>query len=333
MTASRPPFCDIVMVTWNAVAMTTDALRSLRGSGFPYRLVLVDNSDEEEARAFYRQIAASGEFGDILLHQNEANIGWLRATNIGLGLCTAPYVCLLNNDVICGEDWLRRCVALLETEASLGLLNPRGNERSENRLVSSVDAYARQLAGQQGGQYTELDHCAGFCMLARRSLIEQVGLLDEAYGAGYYEDNDYSRRVQALGYRCAQCDDAFVLHLGSQSFKKVADARRALIAANQQRYEQRWGRVPRCLVALAPSSAELDVALWQDFIRAHRVYLLDNGRLPAGLRDFRHQHLTILPRRPWPQALLFAAQAAYLARKKRIDFSARVFDGRPPAIC
>ena len=69
--------CDIVIATWNAVAMTQAALASIRSeANFPYRLILVDNSDEEDARAYFRDIAASG---------NSETPCWFRTKRISAG--------------------------------------------------------------------------------------------------------------------------------------------------------------------------------------------------------------------------------------------------------
>lgn len=311
--------CDIVIATWNAVAMTQAALASIRSeANFPYRLILVDNSDEEDARAYFRHIAASGEFGDTLLIQNETNVGWLKATNIGLRHADAEYVCLLNNDVICGSDWLHRCVELMRREPNIALINPRGNERSENRRVRDVNAYANKLAMEQDGRFTELDHCSGFCMVVRGPLFREIGLLDPIFDGGYYEDNDFSYRAQAAGYLCAQCDDAFVLHLGSQSFKKMpADQKKQMIKRNEEICRQRWGerRSQLLLVRKADVVADDLIAL----ARRHRLYLVDNRHVPDQVRKFRHQNLQLLRPGALGDVFYFFWKNIYLSRKKRID--------------
>ena len=311
--------CDIVIATWNAVEMTRAALTSIRaGANFPYRLILVDNSGDEDARAWFREIAASGEFGETLLIQNDENIGWLRATNIGLRHADSEYVCLLNNDVICGTDWLRRCIELMQREPDIAVVNPRGNERSENLKVKDVNTYARNLASEQDKCFTELDHCSGYCMVVKGRLFSEIGLLDEIFDGGYYEDNDFSHRAQAAGYRCAQCDDAFVLHLVSQSFKKVpAEERRRMISRNREICGQRWGVGRARLILLRKSDVSADELI--ALIRKHRVYLIDNDHVPEQIRAFRHQNLNLL-RTGWlSESLFFLMQSRYLAHKKRID--------------
>lgn len=317
--------CDIVIATWNAVPMTRIALESIRQqANFSYRLILVDNSTEEDARAWFREIAQTREFGDTLLIQNEANVGWLKATNIGLRHVDAEYVCLLNNDVICGSDWLRRCVDLMQRETDIGIVNPRGNERSENIRVTDVNEYAKKVAADFSKQYTELHHCSGFCMVVRSDLFQRFGLLDEIFEGGYYEDNDFCHRVQHAGFRCAQCDDAFVLHLVSQSFSKLpSEQKRQMIDRNREICKQRWGEVNRQLLLLTGPSVDGGALIEE--IRKSRTYLIDGQNIPDSVRKFRHQHLIMLhPWRyfAWP---FFLYKALYLAYKKRIDQARIVF--------
>lgn len=299
--------------------MTRAALASVRDkSNYPYRLILVDNSDQEVARENYRQIAESSEFGETLLIQNERNIGWLKATNIGIRHADSEYICLLNNDVICGADWLRRCVDLIEREPVVAVVNPRGNERSENARVKYIDAYAQELQLTMGGVYTELDHCSGYCMVSKRALYEELGLLDEVFDGGYFEDFDFSRRAQAVGYRCAQCDDAFVFHLGSQSFKQVSEGpKRAMHDRNRAICFGRWGRPQRIFIRIAMPG--LDAEAMKALIRKHRVILLKNKHIPNEILNFRHGNLEFR-NAGWPwEHLYFWFKSMHWGAKKRID--------------
>jgi GT2 family glycosyltransferase len=299
--------------------MTRTALKSVRDNAeFPYRLILVDNSDEDECRTSYREMSASSEFGETLLIQNEKNLGWLKATNIGLRVADAEYVCLLNNDVVCGSGWLARCIELMVREPDIGLVNPRGNERRENAQVSDVDTYARTLAVLERGHYTERSHCSGFCMVMPIRLVKEIGLLDEIFEHGYYEDNDFSYRARASGYRCAQCDDAFVLHLGSQSFKKLpSEQKRLMIERNRKICESRWGKVRRQLLLINAPDVGADELIAQ--IRQNRTYLINSRYVPEQVRVFRHQNLQLLRPGPLGKTIGFFWHSFYLSFKKRID--------------
>jgi hypothetical protein len=75
-------------------------------------------------------------------------------------------------------------------------------------------------------------------------VLDRVGLLDESFGIGMFEDDDYSLRVKLQGYRLVSASDAFVHHFGQGSFGELAptgDYER-LFAKNRNYFEQKWGQ-------------------------------------------------------------------------------------------
>ncbi len=311
--------CDLIMASWNAADMTRRALESIhKHSAFPYRLIVVDNASDQETVEMLESAEKSMEFGELKLIRNNRNIGWLAATNQGLQIADGEYVCLINNDIVAGKNWLLNCINLMRKEPKIGLINPRGNERSENRSVTDINTYATQLERLNHQRFTELDHCSGFCLIIRTSILSETGYLDPVYGEGYYEDYDLSRRAQELGWLCAQADDAFVFHLGSQSFKnKVPERRQELISINREIFERRWGKLDRKLLLFKRNTT------WDELInmaRSSKIYVLQNDHLPNEQCGYKHNNLTILKRRGIiPEIVRFGWSTWYLARKGRID--------------
>lgn len=307
------------MAVWNEPEITLTAIKSLhKHSNFKYRLIIIDNASDQTTASLLQRLAESREFGEIKLIRNEENRGWLKATNQGLALADAEYVCLINNDIVAGPDWLKNCIATLERVPDAGLANPRGNERSENRRIRDVEIYARELAQSRRTQFTELDHGCGFCMVIKRELLQKIPTLDESFDGGHYEDDDYSRKAQRLGYRCIQCDDAFVLHLGSASFRKVPEERQRLIARNRKLYEQRWGKRSRLLVLCrTPDQGEvLQRARTGDIL-----YVVSNRHFNETHLAIPHSNIKLLksPITLVGDHFFFKLQHVYLRYKGRID--------------
>jgi len=82
-----------------------------------------------------------------------------------------------------------------------------------------------------------------FCLAMRREVFEEVGPLDERFGLGLFEDDDYSMRLRRAGYRTVCAEDVFVHHFGEASFGGIAcdGGYAGLLAANRKRFEQKWG--------------------------------------------------------------------------------------------
>ena len=83
---------------------------------------------------------------------------------------------------------------------------------------------------------------AMFCVAMRREVFERVGLLDEQFGLGMFEDDDYAHRIKMGGFRLVCAADSFVHHFGEASFKKLKANGKydELFAENRRRYEQKW---------------------------------------------------------------------------------------------
>ncbi|KVM96720.1 hypothetical protein WJ62_22265 [Burkholderia diffusa] len=74
-----------------------------------------------------------------------------------------------------------------------------------------------------------------------RSTYERCGPVSEDYGVGYFEDDDYCRRVQLAGLSVGCAENVFVHHHLSASFNKLGEERkRALFEANRGIYESKW---------------------------------------------------------------------------------------------
>jgi hypothetical protein len=81
-----------------------------------------------------------------------------------------------------------------------------------------------------------------FCAAMRREVFEQVGPLDERFEVGLFEDDDYSERIRAAGYRVVCAEDAFVHHFGEGSFGALVPTGRygEVFRTNKARFEEKW---------------------------------------------------------------------------------------------
>ena len=82
-----------------------------------------------------------------------------------------------------------------------------------------------------------------FCLAMRRDAYERIGPLDQRFEVGLLEDDDYSMRARAAGYRLVCAEDVLVHHFGETSFGKLVPTGEynEILAANKQRFEEKWG--------------------------------------------------------------------------------------------
>jgi GT2 family glycosyltransferase len=311
--------CDIVMIVWNESELTARALASIRDhADHSYRLIVVDNASDLPTSSMLREAQESGRFGEMELIRNSSNLGWLRGANQGFARTKADYVCLMNNDIYAASGWLKSMINTMQRLPTAGLANPRGNELSENEREPDVESYAHRLRLTQAGRFTELSHCTGYCMLIKREVLEKVGRFDEVYEGGYFEDNDFSRRAYRAGYMCIRCDDAYVRHVQSVSFKKIPAERQRLIERNGKIFEERWGTTRRLLILpRAPVGDEL-LALARS---GNLLYVVQNKFFQPKHLPQPHFNIRFMdaPLGRLSQNLYFLFLAFYLRRKRRID--------------
>ena len=99
----------------------------------------------------------------------------------------------------------------------------------------------------------------------RRHLAGIVGPLDEGYGMGFFEDDDYCRRVRETGKRVVCAEDVFVHHELSASFNKIDKKERDELFERSRRYfESKWGEWTPHVYRPQPPSASDSEAFVED---------------------------------------------------------------------
>ena len=234
--------CDIVIPVWNQPVFTKDCVESVisNTADVDYKLIMIDNASNDETKNYLESL--KGLLGHkAIIVRNNNNLGFVKAANQGLRLSDAPYVCLLNNDTLVTKGWLSEMIAVAEGSPHIGLVNPSSNNLGQKPVKGEpIESYAAKLA-EFHGKFLEIGSAIGFCMLVKRSVIEKIGVFDEIYGMGNFEDTDYSRRSVKEGFLCVRACGAYVYHREGSSFGRdsVFDEN---FERNRQIYEFRWGK-------------------------------------------------------------------------------------------
>ncbi|CAA9295737.1 MAG: hypothetical protein AVDCRST_MAG93-4242, partial [uncultured Chloroflexia bacterium] len=239
----------IVVVTLDNLVYTRLCLESVLAytEAPDYEIVVVDNGSLDDTPAYLRSLAEANTHVRVIL--NDRNCGFAAATNQGLAAATGETLVLLNNDTIVLPGWLARLVRHLDDPA-VGLIGPLSNRTGNEaeieapyRTYGELLAFAWRHAEGTAGERADVRTLAMFCAAMRRDVYERIGLLDERFGLGMFEDDDYAMRVRAAGYRVSCAEDVFVHHFGQASIGKLAADSKygALFHANRRRFEKKWG--------------------------------------------------------------------------------------------
>jgi GT2 family glycosyltransferase/glycosyltransferase involved in cell wall biosynthesis/SAM-dependent methyltransferase len=245
----RDPRISIVVVTYNNLELTRACLASLdEHSQYEcMEIIVVDNASSDSSPTFLSEWAAGANNRKLIL--NDKNRGFAAANNQGLANASGDYLVLLNNDTYVTPGWVRTLMRHLERDRTIGLIGPVtnniGNEAKIDITYEGMDEMLLQSAvytRRHIGQAYPMRTVAFFCVMMPRTTYERVGTLDEAFGRGFFEDDDYCRRVEQLGLRIVCAKDVFIHHHLSASFSKLKrQDRRKLFEENKIIYEAKWG--------------------------------------------------------------------------------------------
>ena len=216
--------------------------------------VLLVNDCGPEAETIEKHVRrAIKDWPNFVYHRNAQNMGFGKTCNRAVFELdqTENDILLLNSDTIVTEGFLEEMLEVLYLIDRHGVVTPRSNNatlatvplRPIDPILREDLAYSKQVydaVKDHLPRYTVVPVGVGFCLLVKRRLIKNFGLLDEVFGLGYHEENDFCLRVNKYGYSSVLSNHAFVYHLESRSFsdeqKAALDRRNKSILLERHGY-------------------------------------------------------------------------------------------------
>jgi len=254
---------SIVVLTHNALEFTRQCASSLLAHTDPrHELIFVDNASNDGTVEFLTELAQ--EHTTVRMICNAKNLGFSAGNNVGMAASTGRHVILLNSDVVVTSGWVERLIRAAESHPRAGLVGPMTNNISGLQQLSDVgydqeslaglEAYAAGQAADHQGRIDRTLRVTGFCLLIKRELLARIGGLDEIFGQGNYEDNDYCLRAHLAGFECLIARDCFIHHFGSRSFAAAGIDYVAQIHKQWDIFKRKWG-----IPVHTPYNAPVDV--------------------------------------------------------------------------
>jgi N-acetylglucosaminyl-diphospho-decaprenol L-rhamnosyltransferase len=261
------PRLSSVIVSWNTKELLEECLQSLSRSGPPesHQVVVVDNGSTDGSAEMVRS-----DWPEVLLVGNERNLGYQWACNQGIKASTGDLVLLINADAWVSHGALDTMVTRMESDDSVGIVGPRLVYRDGSwqrwtagrapSLVSVAAFYlglervSRSLAARS--LFLAVDTSSAFspdwvssaCMLVRRSVLDEVGLLDERYLC-YMDDVDLCERARAAKWQVWYEPNAQVVHVMGESTRRQTGASSPAAIINFNDYFRRTHGRPLATIA------------------------------------------------------------------------------------
>ena len=260
--AVAAPKLSVVILNHNSGRMLLDCVNSLFADDLPFEIevIIPDNASTDDSVEL-----TQARWGDRLkVIRNGDNRGFAWGNNIGIAACRGEYVCLLNPDTIVRRGCFRALLEFLGANPRAGfagpkVLNPDGSLQLSCRrsIPSPFDAVARALLLSKlfprsprlarynvcwldPGVTQQVDASTGCCMVARRAMLEQIGVLDERFFI-YCEDVDWFLRAKNAGWETWYVASAVLEHhhaysAGFRRHRAVADFHRSMVYFYRKHY-------------------------------------------------------------------------------------------------
>lgn len=227
---------SVIVVNFNGGPLLADCVESILNSSIPVEVIVCDNQSTDLSLLHLRLRFAGTD--NLLVIENPANLGFARANNIALSHANGDYLLFLNPDCIIQPDTLEKMIAVLEGRPEVGMAgcliqSPDGTEQPGCRRniptpwrtflrmtrLSALARYdARFESYIQTGQPipeepVEVEAISGAFMLVRRSVLDELGPLDEGYFM-HCEDLDWCMRFHLAQRKILFVPSIRILHVG-----------------------------------------------------------------------------------------------------------------------
>lgn len=232
---------SIIIVSYNTKDILFDSLASLLKSfqgQLSYEIIVVDNGSEDGSTLMIEE-----NYPEVKIIKNEQNFGYTRAMNQGLKIAQGAYCVQLNPDVLIETGSFEKLFVWMNKHEDVGVCTPKVVNRDGtlqkqcrrsfarpwdvisyflglDRLFPGSRFFGRYLKTYlDEDQVADVDAVSGSCMFIRRSVIDEIGYLDERFFA-YQEDADFCFRAKAAGWKICYMPYASVMHYGGQGGSK-----------------------------------------------------------------------------------------------------------------
>jgi hypothetical protein len=254
----------VVIINYRTPSLTIDCLRSLADEvrSLPgTQVVVVDNASGDGSVERLERAIGENNWGSwVRVLPSPVNGGFSAGNNIGIKAVAADAYLLINSDTIVRPGAVRSLLEAMQAHPDAGLISPRLEWPDGTPQISCFryrSPVSELIAAAATGPLTQLlsgydvplpvsdapinpEWTSFACVMVRREVVEQIGLMDEGYFM-YFDDIDYCRRAKEAGWQILYWPFARVVHLrgGSGSVKtEIATRKRpqAYLYASRTRY-------------------------------------------------------------------------------------------------
>ena len=301
------PKLSVVVVNYNVRDFLAQTLRTVRAAtaALDAEVWVVDNASTDGSVEMVRR-----DFPEVRLVASGTNLGFAKANNLALAQCAGEFIALVNPDTLIRDDTFTVCLDYLASRPDAGMvgckiLNPDGTLQLACRrsfptpgvaLAKVLGLSALFPRSRRFGRYNltfldpdqeaEVEAISGSFMVFRRSILDEVGPLDERFFM-YGEDLDFCYRIHQAGWKIVYLPSTEIIHYKGQStlqrgFRSLLTFYEAMGLFVEKHFHHGWIWLPRWLL-LAGIGLRAGVSFWARTFRPWARPLADGLALQTAL--------------------------------------------------
>ena len=329
---------SVIIVNYNVRYFLEQCLYSVRkaAEGIESEVFVVDNNSVDGSVKMLED-----KFPEVRLIANKANHGFSRANNQAIQEASGEYVLLLNPDTVVEDDTFSKVVQFMDEHPDAGglgvkMIDGKGKFLPESkRGLPTPDVAFYKIFGLSRffprsrifGKYHlgyldmdkvhEVDVLSGAFMLIRKSVIDEIGMLDETFFM-YGEDIDMSYRITQAGYRNYYFPGTRIIHYKGESTKKgsinyVLVFYNAMIIFARKHFSLKNARIFSLLINLAVY-LRASLAILSRFIKKALLPILDTVLIYLGayfIQNYWEEHVIFEGGGQYPMGFTFIILPVY----------------------
>ncbi|MEX1193074.1 MAG: glycosyltransferase [Brumimicrobium sp.] len=298
---------SVIIVNYNVEYFLEQCLNSVFKSiqNINGEVFVVDNNSIDGSVEMVKE-----KFPKAILIDNKENLGFSKANNQAMRLAKGEYILLLNPDTVVEEDTFQKCIDFMDKHSNAGglgvrMIDGKGNFLPESKrgLPTPSVAFYKIFGlsklfpkSKRFGKYhlgyldefetNEIEILSGAYMFMRKSALEKVGLLDEAFFM-YGEDIDLSYRITQGGFKNYYFPKTQIIHYKGESTKKssinyVFVFYRAMVIFAEKHFSQKNAKLFSFFINMA-IYFRAGLALFSRFLKRIALPAIDLGVIITGL--------------------------------------------------
>jgi len=229
---------SIIIVSYNSKELTKKCLKTVFEmiKDVVFEVFVVDNASSDGSQEMVKK-----EFPFAKLIESNKNLGFAKANNLALPLAKGRYIFFLNPDTMILDQNIVELVKFMDIHHEAGAVGPlilNANKTMQRQCKRGFPTFPnlffyytglwkmfprsqnwKMIAGgyfltdRSDELVCEVDQLSGAAMLVRRSIVGQIGGMNEEY-VMYWDDTDYCFRIKEVGKKIYYVPVAKIVHLG-----------------------------------------------------------------------------------------------------------------------